>query len=328
MKRLKLDPKNVYFQFNSLSVECIDDDVDVCTLEDHNDFLNKRISMFKLATYLIRKVTKTQKTYELKTIQFLGLFYVLSFIMLRYYGFGIQSIKADPLEIIYIAFSAFKAYSASTQFVMFISAGLYDYKRKKMLMAQCTGLISRVDHKYMLFKDNERPELNLKDPLTILSWYYLRRSFLDFGKRYTLRIFMYSSLIFPVCIAVIIVLFLQLFGIVGVSYNFYLIPCFMLTIEVFAIILAMSRSALSLNNTFSIHRDLLLENFINAKHKINNDIDVVRNISFVIERLKHDEIIRPVTIIGITINESFMLKIFIVALSGLFAIIELGVKKG
>ena len=139
---------------------------------------------------------------------------------------------------------------------------------------------------------------------------------------------MYSSLIFPVCIAVIIVLFLQLFGIVGVSYNFYLIPCFMLTIEVFAIILAMSRSALSLNNTFSIHRDLLLENFINAKHKINNDIDVVRNISFVIERLKHDEIIRPVTIIGITINESFMLKIFIVALSGLFAIIELGVKKG
>lgn len=285
------------------------------------------VTILKIAKVLIHRVALTQKSTELKIIDIGGLFYILSFIILRYYGFGLSGFRADPFEIIYTIISSLKAYIASVQFVKFIAAGLFDFKRKRTLMAQCTGLISKVDQKFLLVKgDKKKPKIDLNDPLTVLSWYYLRRSFLDFGKRFTLRVFLYASLVLPICITVVLVLLLQLAGLVAVTYNYYLVPSLYLTLEVFIMIAHMSTTALSLNKTFSVHRDLLLENLIKAKNKENANNLAIANLSFVIERLKHDEIIRPVKIMGVVINEDFIVKLIIVAMSGIFAIVQLALR--
>ena len=294
---------------------------------DTYSVVDNEVSILQLAKYLVNKVTKTQKVSELNIIYLFGVFYVLSFVILRYYAFGMAGFRADPFEIIYTFLSAYKAYIASSQFVMFIAAGLYDFKRKRMLMAQCTGVISRVDHKYLLFKGTDMPEMDLTDPATILNWYHLRRTFLDFGRRYTLRVFLYASLVFPVCVSVVVMLLLQLSGIIGVKYNYYLVPCLMLTLEVFLLLIYMSYAALSLNKTFAVHRDLLLENFIKAKDKQKINLEAISNLAFVMERLKHDEIVRPVTILGLAITEDLIVKLLIVIMSGLFAVIQLAIRK-
>ena len=139
--------------------------------------------------------------------------------------------------------------------------------------------------------------------------------------------FLYASLVFPVCIAVILILILQLVGIVGVSYNLYLIPSLLFGLAVFSIIVCMAVTALSLNHSFAVHRDLLLEKLIKIKQDSACNIDAIKNIAYVIEKLKHDILVRPIKIIGITIDDSFILKVIILSISGLFAIIELVVRK-
>jgi hypothetical protein len=324
LKRFRINPHDIVFKFNKIPEICLEDCEDDQDSIERSDLLNKKVSMVQIAKYLVLKVTETQKTFELKIFNFLALVYVLIVILLRYYAFDVSGFSASVIEIIYIFISSIKSFYGASHFIKFIAAGLYDFKRKKMLMAQCTGLISKVDHKHMVFKGDNKPELDLHDPMTILAWYCLRRTFLDFGKRYTKRVFMYASLVFPVCIAVIVILFLQLGGIVSIKYNLYLIPALFLTIEVFIVIIRMSGNALSLNYTFAVHRDLLLESFMKFKDKPYINSETVRNLAFVIERLRHDEVFRPAEILGIAINESFLINILIVGLSGVFAIVRLG----
>ena len=85
----------------------------------------------------------------------------------------------------------------------------------------------------------------------------------------------------------------------------------------------MSYAALSLNNTFSVHRDLLLENYIKGQNNKASNPDALMALSYVIERLKHDELVRPITILGITINNNFILRLFLVIITGIFGIFQL-----
>ena len=278
--------------------------------------------MLEVAKYLIKQVTETQKTFELKLIDIYGYFYIGSYILLRYYGYGIGGFRYDPVEIVYTLHSFFKGYISSIQFVKFVAAGVYDYKRKRMLLAQCTGLISKVDRKLLFFDDKIKPLLDMNDKMTILSWYYLRRTFLDFGRKYTLRVFLYASLILPICIFIIIVLFLQVIGIIGVTYNYYIVPGILLSIEIFALLIHMSLSALSLNNYFAIHKDLMLERCSQLKRE-DDDQEILKACEFVIRRLEHDEIVRPIKIMGVKIDNSFMVQLGALAISGIYALVNL-----
>ena len=81
----------------------------------------------------------------------------------------------------------------------------------------------------------------------------------------------------------------------------------------------MSFSALSLNRYYSIHKDILLEMYSNIRsHEESNDL-VLKNLNHIMTRLSHDEIIRPITIMGIKIDNTFMLQLGALAISGLFA---------
>ena len=324
-RKQKINPESMIIRFSHIPQSCIDKVSGDDSFESYT-VVNNEISIFKLAKFLVHKVTKTQNVSELKLIYVFGVFYVLSFVVLRFYAFGWSGFRADPFEIIYTIVSSYKAYTASSQFVMFIAAGLYDFKRKRMLMAQCTGVISKVDHKYLLFKGTDIPEVDLTDPASILNWYHLRRTFLDFGRRYTLRVFLYASLVFPLCISVVLLLLLQFCGIIGVKYNYYLVPSLMLTLEVFLLLIYMSGAALSLNKTFAVHRDLILETFIKAKTRTTANYEAISNLAFVIERLKHDELVRPVTILGLAITDDLIVKLLVVIMGGLFAVIELAIR--
>ena len=315
VKKLKIPLTSLNLKFIHFPEACSNEICDEKVACDTKD----SIPLLKVAKYLIKKVTDSQNSFELKLISWCGYLYIGSYVILRYYGFGIAGFRYEPIELIYTLASLYKGYYASTEFVKFISAGLYDFKRRRLLMAQCTGMISNTDEKLLLFDQKQKPILDMKDPSTILSWYYLRRAFLDFGRRYTLRVFLYASLIFPLCIFIIAILFLQFIKIINSEFNYYIVPGIILSTEVFALLIHMSFSALSLNRYYSIHKDILLEMYSNIRsHEESNDL-VLKNLNHIMTRLSHDEIIRPITIMGIKIDNTFMLQLGALAISGLFA---------
>ena len=118
------------------------------------------------------------------------------------------------MDLTYIIMNILVSLLLSRTFLTFILAGVYDFRRRKLMMAQCSALISHVDNKY-LYLDRNMAKLDLTHVSTILSWYHMRAAFLDYGKRFTLRLFLYTSLIFPVCLLVIVVLFLMVFDVIG-----------------------------------------------------------------------------------------------------------------
>ena len=117
-------------------------------------------------------------------------------------------------DIVYIFINIFISFFLSRGFLTFILVGVYDFSRRKLMMAQCSALISHIDNKF-LYLDRNMARLDLTNIPTILSWYHMRAAFLDFGKRFTLRVFLYTSLILPVCLLVIVALFLMVFKVIG-----------------------------------------------------------------------------------------------------------------
>lgn len=287
----------------------------------------KTVYIETLATDLIIRVTGAQETFELQLAKVFGIIYAVFIFILPLLAAETFFITTDPVEILYINLSMIIAYISSHQIVSFIAAGVYDFKRKKLLMAQCSALISKTDQKYLFYCSLPKPELDLNDPLTVISWYYLRRAFLNFGQRYTNRVFLYVSLLFPVCILTIVMLFVQFLGLVNIKYSFYLVPGLMLAIAAFAMIVQMSLAAFSLNSYFAIHRDLLLECSFQLRNKQDFNKDALKNLDFIIRKLKYDAFIRPIKILGVIINSSFILKIIFLGVTGFFSIIQLGLQR-
>ena len=315
--------------FNPEKIELKFNNVPAIFLEDNNEHLNPEgntLGLVKLASYLIKEVSNAQETKELSLISRFSLFYILSFVLLRYLTFSDKSSEVNPFEIVYMIVSIYKAFISSKQFVTFIYTGVYDFRRRIMLMAQCSAIISNVDQKLLYFKEIDKPQLDFNDPTTILAWYLLRRAFLDFGKRYTLRVFLYASLIFPLCIGSVIIVLLQTNKVIGIEYNYYLIPSALLTVMVFIVLIQMSFAALSLNNAFSVHRDLLLECYSNLKNNQDANKDALKALLYVIARLKHDELVRPVHILGLKINNNFILKLILALISGIALVFQLYLK--
>ena len=127
---------------------------------------------------------------------------------------GLLEDALNPLDISYMFLSVTIAFIFSRGFMIFILVGVYDFRRRKLLLAQCSALVSHVDKKNFCMKLNIY-KIDITNVSSVLSWYHMRSAFLDFGKRYTLRIFLYTSLILPVCVCVIVGLFLMLFDVIG-----------------------------------------------------------------------------------------------------------------
>ena len=69
---------------------------------------------------------------------------------------------------------------------LFYIGRVHDFSRKKRLLSYCTGLYVQSTPGIIALKKVTR--LDMEDVKTILAWYYMRSAFLDFGKRFTLRV--------------------------------------------------------------------------------------------------------------------------------------------
>jgi hypothetical protein len=139
-----------------------------------------------------------------------------------------------------------------------------------VLMANCSALISNVDVKKSVLGPC-LPKLDMKDPETVIAWYYLRSIFLNFGRRFTVRIFWYCSLFLPVCLAIIVLIFLQLFHVITDENNFYIVNLLFLNVLTLWILVDMSMSAVKLNCYYDIHKDLLLKRQSEIMDELNSN---------------------------------------------------------
>ena len=266
---------------------------------------------------IVSKLLKTKSKLDFWSIKAFSVLYALNPFLLEIYKSG-YSFELNFIYIIYSVVSALVAFIHCDAILRFLLTGTYDFRRKKLLMDECSALIT-VDSVL-------EGVLDLEDSSTVQSWYFLRRAFLDFGRKFTLRIFLYFSLILPLCIFIILLLILQIFNVVGNDLNIYFASCFLLLLGVFIVLLKTSLEAVKVNEYFGVHKDILLQ-MVSLKvrqHLLNLESiqNFYSNINFLIRKLDEDEILRPEKILGITINSEFMSKLLAAGLSGLFAFFQ------
>jgi uncharacterized membrane protein len=89
----------------------------------------------------------------------------------------------------------------------FIMIGVTDFKRKLFFQKAMTALINPERSLTSTFCKKIIPCINLVDVHSIRRWIYLRKLSLDFGKRFTYRIFVFCSI------------YLTLYGILSVIFT-------------------------------------------------------------------------------------------------------------
>lgn len=250
-KRLSVDLANLSVKMIAITENC-----QHIVNEELNGYQGQ-VPLSNLAFYLVQKVALHCKIKHRAILHILSfIFAVLPFVTL-FWRLGASAFLMSPAEYVYSVQGFIQSYMSFNLFIKFILVGYYDFNRKKKLQAQCTALISNVDEKY-LEMEGCRPKLDILNIQTVMSWYYMRKAFLDFGRRYTVRVFLYFSLVFPVCLLSIILVFLMMFDVIGKRYLALFIPGVYLIIVVVTILSFLVSAAVSLNRYFAIHRDVLL----------------------------------------------------------------------
>lgn len=117
--------------------------------------------------------------------------------MIRLYYFGPGTFRLEPFPIFYSILCTYGAFYYSWFILRILALSIYDFRRKRLLLAQCSSFISPNEEMKCLFMTS-LPKLVLENPDTMDSWYILRSVFLDFGRRFTLRIYLYISIMLPV----------------------------------------------------------------------------------------------------------------------------------
>ncbi|CAG9315563.1 unnamed protein product [Blepharisma stoltei] len=263
--------------------------------------------------------------------ELIGLFYGLSPILSIFIQFGAKKLEFGIAEIFYVFYSLYLAYHVAKVFIKYIITGIVDMRRKKFLMSQISALISKRETYCKILKEYKIPRLDFNDIRTIDSWYTMRTAFLDFGKRYTYRIFIYASLIFPLCTLIISFLIIQFFGMIQIISIPAMIGVIFLAFTSLSLIFWMILIGSQINDTINIHRDFIVEMCSNILHLRNteNGLDnkVYQALNLVDRKLEQDEKVRPVKIMGLTADSKFLSKIFALLTSGVLSLFQVYLKK-
>ncbi|CAG9322354.1 unnamed protein product [Blepharisma stoltei] len=237
----------------------------------------------------------------------------------------------DPLFIIFAIWSSFMNFRLSYGFILFIYIGVFDFRRKKMLMDQCSTMISDKEIIGTFSYEHNTPLLNMQDPRTVESWYSMRQAFLDFGRKYTYRIFLYAGLVLALCFVILVFVLLQLFSPQQNIKSSSFTSIFFLTIICLGFIIHMIISGVELNRAFAVHRDLLLNIMeLLVKESDYKDDDCTQSslkiLELEIKKLEQDELLRPIKIMGVRTDSVFFAKMLAVFFSGVLAIGQLYLK--
>mmetsp|Transcript_11972 Transcript_11972/g.12051 ORF Transcript_11972/g.12051 Transcript_11972/m.12051 type:complete len:213 (+) Transcript_11972:493-1131(+) len=130
---------------------------------------NECISTFLFSRAIIDYVVQACDTkIEVNIIRLLSAFYCTLPFIVRYIMYG--SIRnTEPLFIIFSIYSSVLNYYFGSSFMTFVYIGVFDFRRKKMLMDECTSLISDIENKNTFSYEHSIPLLNMRDVRTIES---------------------------------------------------------------------------------------------------------------------------------------------------------------
>ena len=195
------------------------------------------------------------------------------------------------LTIQIINYEKFKWYKASDGFILmsllaltvtlhrlnvdFITFGIIDFRRKLFYQEALSALIETNKKK---LKKSEHfqsiPTMNILDPENLRNWMDLRKLSLDLGKKYTYRVFLYSSIFLSIYGSLALFFALVFFNIL--DYDIPVSVSLLGYYDVFAVIgimIYMLRIGAEVNSYFSVHKEKLISlktNFIKIKHNYDN----------------------------------------------------------
>lgn len=237
--------------------------------------------------------------------------------ILRLYLLGPSTYHLDAAEIILTPITLLCNGFMVWAMVSFIVVGIVDFQRKRWLMSQCSALISDFDRILLL---ENLPKVDLGEIRSIYGWYYTRRAFLDFGRRFSNRVHIYASAILPILLCAVVFILLQVIGVLSRAYNWELICPLFLSIAFDVVIVRMILEAVALNHSFEVHSDLLQEA---ASRLQTSEKAALEALQWTVRKLELDQELRPVTIIGFTIDQNLVNKLLALGLSGAFALLKL-----
>lgn len=286
------------------------------------------VNLGTVASYFAGKVNeKVSKTHIKKLLVAISILYIVTPYVAKVAVHGPESYQTDPYEIVLYILSLPTGLFCCYTFLSFLGIGAIDFQRRKMLLEICSAVISS---EYEDSFNIENAKLDMREAGTVESWYILRTSFLDFGRRYTQRIFLYASLILPLCLLVIVIILLEMVKVIDASYNIYFISPIMLTMISACIITYIILCAVHLNEMFYIHKDILLHLLEDLPETVSSSKQAEadwrlakRSIKTKMQMLEHDSVLRPVKMMGFTVNSDLFSKLIALVLSGLLAIFQI-----
>ena len=148
-------------------------------------------------------------------------------------------------------------FSANAAFVL---VGLSDLSRKFYLMTQLSNLISvRKVEEYETVK--AYPTINIFDPFSLRTWISLRKIFMDFGRKYFMRINLNISIFLIFYVGITAILLLEYFGIIKVFQGnlMSLVAMFEGVIMIGLMIKSVVTGAY-INDHFRVHQSILQKN--------------------------------------------------------------------
>lgn len=102
------------------------------------------------------------------------------------------------------------------------------------------------------------PKVNILDQNTAFTWYFLRNICMDFGQRFTNRIFLYASILLAQTLLSLSIFILVIFDAISGSWTEGFMMSGLECLALLIILFSMTKSGVELNNLFQTHRELLL----------------------------------------------------------------------
>ncbi|CAG9324460.1 unnamed protein product [Blepharisma stoltei] len=289
-----------------------------------------------LGKMLIKEADKkAHYKFETYFVLMLNIVYcILPFTTVWYINGGFFEEDSNALLIVIAVINSIESCFEGWRLLMFVYIGICDFRRKKIMIDECTAMISDIDIKDTVWFVRNFPSADMHDLRTIESWYTLRTASLDFGRKFTYRIFAYSSFVLPLSCAMVALFLLQAFGIIGGASSGALISLLFFTIVMLILIIYMTFSGMELNRAFSLHRDLIL-NIVghimkdnNYNEENENVLATIKILQYLVQKLEQDEILRPVMIMGIRLDSALLAKVVTVLISGVLGLVQMMMRSG
>lgn len=287
------------------------------SMEQTGNTIKTRVAALTAGEFLVERLCEpeTQLWYRLARVS--GYLFAFLPFLVRLYTFGLSSLSPSPDEALFSLATVCICALVASNFNKFLAIGVADMRRKLRLVRECIIMSSWCTRQAQL------PKLDFSYPETVIGLYYLRRSFFDFGRRYMQRVHLYAAVMLPVSVFIVLYILLQAIKLLSTGYNILLLPGFYLALCSDIFLSGMILQAVDINKTFLIQRDLLLEAIARLHQSGVCHETSSRRLIWAERKLAQDYSLRPLSILGFAISQTFVNQLAALLLTGVFALAQL-----